>query len=72
VSVLDQLGDVIGRPLERRYEPARTGDVRDTWADIEMARRTLGCEPSTLPREGLDTQAAEVARYREAMVGRWQ
>jgi nucleoside-diphosphate-sugar epimerase len=36
-----------------RYEPARTGDVRDSLASLERSRRVLGYEPVVSLEEGL-------------------
>jgi len=45
-----------GAPVKRRYEPAVTGDPRDTSADTSRARRELGYEPRTGLDEGLRRQ----------------
>ena len=47
------LGAILGREPERRYAPARAGDVRDSWADIGAARRVLGYWPEIDLQEGL-------------------
>ncbi|MCK4357101.1 NAD-dependent dehydratase, partial [Candidatus Bipolaricaulota bacterium] len=55
VSLLDLislLGEVSGREPRIRFLPERLGDVRESWADIERARRMLGIVPGPL-REGL-------------------
>ena len=44
-ALADAIGDVLGKHVEREYLPARTGDVRDSWADVAEARRVLGWEP---------------------------
>lgn len=56
VSLLDALGvigEVSGRELEVRRAPHAHGDVRDTGADISLARRELGFAPKTSLAEGL-------------------
>jgi nucleoside-diphosphate-sugar epimerase len=54
VNALAQtIGDVLGRRVEREYLPPRTGDVRDSWADVAEARRLLGWEPRVGLEEGL-------------------
>ena len=58
VSLLDLLatiGDLFGRSLSPRFEPARAGDVRDSLADIGAARHGLGYEPRMDLRTGLAT-----------------
>ncbi|MBX6330264.1 MAG: SDR family oxidoreductase [Gemmatimonadaceae bacterium] len=43
-----------GATVEARYEPARAGDVRDSLASVERARKFLGYEPVVSLDEGLD------------------
>ena len=45
-AVADAIGRVLGRPVERRFEPPRPGDIRDSWADVGAARDVLGYAPS--------------------------
>jgi UDP-glucose 4-epimerase len=55
VSLLDLiaiLGEVCGCQPEVRFLPARAGDVRESWANIDKARRMLDLDPSPL-QEGL-------------------
>ncbi len=47
------IGDVLGKGVEKEYLPPRTGDVRDSWADVGEARRLLGWEPRIGLEEGL-------------------
>ena len=56
--LVDELADILGRSTERKYLPARPGDVRDSEADISRARSVLGYEPSVRLREGLERTAA--------------
>jgi UDP-N-acetylglucosamine/UDP-N-acetyl-alpha-D-glucosaminouronate 4-epimerase len=51
--VADTIGAILGRPVEKRFEPPRAGDIRDSWADLAAARATLGFEPSVSLEEGL-------------------
>jgi nucleoside-diphosphate-sugar epimerase len=44
------------------FGPARTGDIRDSEADISVARRDLGYEPLVQFNEGI---ARTVAWYRD-------
>src|SRR5215471_13260601 len=41
-EVVRLLGDIMGRPIEIRYEPGRVGDVKHSLADISEARTRLG------------------------------
>jgi UDP-glucose 4-epimerase len=56
VSLLDlvaAVNRVLGTDLEPRFEPPRTGDVRDSQASLERAREVLGYEPVVGFEEGL-------------------
>ena len=49
-SVLDLIAAVekaTGRPLEPRFGPARAGDVKHSFANIDRARARIGYEPAT-------------------------
>lgn len=50
--------EIIGRPAQIAPRPKREGDQLKTQANIEKARRVLGYEPITTPREGLTRQVA--------------
>jgi nucleoside-diphosphate-sugar epimerase len=52
-ALADTIGEVLGKPVEKEYLPPRTGDVRDSWADVGAARRLLGWEPRVGLEEGL-------------------
>ncbi|HEY7794089.1 MAG TPA: SDR family oxidoreductase [Gaiellaceae bacterium] len=52
-ELADAIGEALGRPVEKEYLPARTGDVRDSWADISAAESVLGYDPSVELDEGL-------------------
>jgi nucleoside-diphosphate-sugar epimerase len=39
--------------VQARYDPPRTGDIRDSQADIALARQVLGYEPRVQFEEGL-------------------
>jgi nucleoside-diphosphate-sugar epimerase len=61
--VAETIGIILGKPVEKRYEPARAGDIRDSWADISAARELLGYEPRIDLAAGLElTAEAIVAR----------
>jgi nucleoside-diphosphate-sugar epimerase len=66
LDVLDELQEVLGTELRIEHEERKAGDVRDTWGDIERARRELGYEPRMPLRAGLERQVAEAARRRAA------
>ena len=60
-AILKELTGFSGSPL---YEAARTGDIRDSLADIGLARELLGYEPAVDFREGL---RRTVEWYRKSM-----
>jgi UDP-glucose 4-epimerase len=65
-ELADAIGALLGRPVEKRYLPARPGDVRDSWADISQARRMLGYEPAVGLEEGLRRTADALLEHAPA------
>ena len=55
-DVLSLLENVSGLSSRIERKPPTHGDVRDTWANTEKARRLLGYEPKVLLPEGLKRQ----------------
>jgi UDP-glucose 4-epimerase len=43
-----------GKNREAKYQPIREGDIRDSQADIQLARQFLGYEPAVMFEEGLE------------------
>ena len=63
VNVLaDTIGRLLGRTVQREYEPARTGDVVASWADVRAARETIGYAPRVGFEEGLERTIAGFPR----------
>jgi UDP-glucose 4-epimerase len=52
-ALADAIGELVGRPVEKAYEPAREADVRASWADLDEAKRVLGYEPLVGFEDGL-------------------
>jgi nucleoside-diphosphate-sugar epimerase len=52
-ELLRLIGEITGTDPQRELAPPRAGDVRITHADISLARKTLGFEPSTDVEDGL-------------------
>jgi UDP-N-acetylglucosamine/UDP-N-acetyl-alpha-D-glucosaminouronate 4-epimerase len=52
-ELADTIGELLGKPVERQYFPPRPGDLRNSWADIAEARRSLGFEPAISLEVGL-------------------
>jgi nucleoside-diphosphate-sugar epimerase len=65
-EVLEMLAALTGRAVRVRRAEKQRGDVRDTHASTERARRELDWEPRTSLREGL---AAEVDWLRSELAG---
>jgi nucleoside-diphosphate-sugar epimerase len=58
------IGATLGLPVEKEYLPLRTGDVRDSWADVSEAQRVLGYEARVALEEGLALVAGAFAAAR--------
>ncbi len=52
-QLLDLVETVTGRKVERSYGPPRAGDVRDSQASLERARKVLGYAPDVDLETGL-------------------
>jgi nucleoside-diphosphate-sugar epimerase len=52
-ELADAIGEALGKPVAKEYLPTRTGDVRDSWADISVAEAVLGYSPAVGLDEGL-------------------
>lgn len=53
MEVADTIGRLLGRDVAKEFAPARTGDIRDSWADVTAVRETFGWEPKVGLEEGL-------------------
>lgn len=65
-ELAEAIGSLFGRSVEREERPERTGDIRDSWADVTRARELLGWEPRIGLEEGLRL-AAEFFLQRAAL-----
>jgi nucleoside-diphosphate-sugar epimerase len=52
-EVLKQLEKITGRKIQAKYDPPRAGDIRNSQADISLARKVLGYEPRVHFDDGL-------------------
>jgi nucleoside-diphosphate-sugar epimerase len=52
-EVLKMLSRITGKTIQVKYDAARNGDIRDSQADVSLARNILGYEPRVLFEEGL-------------------
>jgi UDP-glucose 4-epimerase len=53
LELLTMLRGILGQGIEPIHEPPRVGDVRDSLADITLARKWLGFEPQVTMLDGL-------------------
>ena len=49
----DTIGEILGKPVERKHLPRRAGDIRDSWADLGKAEALLGYRPAIDLEAGL-------------------
>ncbi|MDZ4675311.1 MAG: NAD-dependent epimerase/dehydratase family protein [Gemmatimonadota bacterium] len=54
LELVEQIGEVTGRPLQVEHLPSRAGDVRDSLASLDRASAVLGYQPLVSLREGLE------------------
>ena len=62
-ELADAIGAVLGKPVEKQYLPVRTGDVRDSWADVGEAKRVLGYETGIGLEDGLRLTARRTSSW---------
>jgi nucleoside-diphosphate-sugar epimerase len=53
LEVIDILGEIFGKRIAPKHEPAKKGDIKHSLADITAARQALGYAPKVLFAEGL-------------------
>ncbi len=63
LKLVDLLNEYLGTDVQPNFQPSRTGDVRESLADISEARRSLAYEPQVEFEEGL---RRTIAYYRDA------
>lgn len=61
-ELIDYVRGALGTRVEVSYGPAAEGDVRSTWADLELVERELGYQPQVGLEQGIRTQADWVLR----------
>ena len=49
----DTIGELLGKPVEKRYLPPRAADIRNSWADLSKSERLLGYRPKVAFEDGL-------------------
>lgn len=60
LQMLDGLQRLVGRAIERRFEPSRVGDIKNSRADIARLQQFLGYVPGT----PIDVGLARLLEYR--------
>lgn len=65
LELLERLNDLAGTDVQPIHEPPRVGDIRQSMADITLARRVLSFEPQVAFADGL----AQSIDYYRALVG---
>ncbi|MBI5723561.1 MAG: SDR family oxidoreductase [Planctomycetes bacterium] len=53
-QILQQLRRLLKTDVEADYQPPRAGDIKDSLADISLARQTIGYEPQVYFGQGLE------------------
>ena len=53
LELAETIGALLDRAVEREHLGERTGDVRDSWADIRRAGSLLGYRPVVTLEDGL-------------------
>ena len=52
-QLVDTIGELLGKPVEKRFEPPRAGDIRDSFAAVAAAGEVLGWQPTIGFEDGL-------------------
>jgi nucleoside-diphosphate-sugar epimerase len=52
-KLADTIGSILGKPVQKDHLPTRSGDIRNSWADLSKAERILGYRPAVELEEGL-------------------
>ncbi len=53
LELLHRLSEILGQSIQPIHEPARVGDIRDSLADINQARKNLQFDPQVSIADGL-------------------
>ncbi len=64
-GLVEALNELLSTDLEPIYAPRRPGDVPESLADISLARRILGYEPSVNFQSGLRRAIEYIAEYQD-------
>jgi len=53
-QILTKIKSLLGSDIKPIYKPMRKGDVKDSLADISLAKKTIGYEPAVYFEQGLE------------------
>ena len=62
-ALAETIGRLLDLPVERTYAPQRPGDVKQSWADVQRARETIGFEPRVGFEDGLRRTIESLAQH---------
>lgn len=65
IGLLDKIKAILHSDISPKFEPARTGDVRDSLADLTKSKAILGYVPQFTLEQGLAETVAYYARQHE-------
>jgi UDP-glucose 4-epimerase len=65
IELLEVISEIVGIAADPEFAAPRQGDVRDSQADLTLARRLLGYEPETGLAEGLEVTVEWFREHRE-------
>jgi nucleoside-diphosphate-sugar epimerase len=49
----ESIGRILDRPVEKEFRDPRPGEIRNSWADVSLAKQVLGYTPAVDLEEGL-------------------
>jgi len=52
-EIIDIINDLVGKNIKPVYDPPRPGDVKHSLADVTLAKKTIGFEPTVPFKQGL-------------------
>lgn len=52
-DIIMKINQILGKNVSPNYVPPRPGDIKDSWADIQLATKVIGFRPTVAFDEGL-------------------
>ncbi|MBA7715046.1 GDP-L-fucose synthase [subsurface metagenome] len=52
-EIIALINDLVGKNIKPVYDPPRPGDVKHSLADVTLAKKTIGFEPTVPFKQGL-------------------